>query len=138
MHKGGRAFLVSVSTSMTLVSRKGRLRWRCSLTQCHFLCWNDQQTLCCWHKPEWLPKWRTWEKFPSAHPRGAGCPGHAGLVGAATIMGCLKYGAWLSPSKKDDDSTPRVRRLHLIVVDLNRRRSLATKEGRQLSQNKGG
>ena len=33
----------------------------------------------------------------------------------------------------DDDSTPRVRRLHLIVVDLNRRR-LATRVSRQLSK----
>ena len=34
----------------------------------------------------------------------------------------------------DDDSTPRVRRLHLIVVDLNRRRRLATRVSRQLSK----
>ena len=106
-----------------------------------------------------------------------------GLVGAATIMGCLKYGAWLSgldaqdqpvlqlrlkdedlleaPDDSaflqslriscsrvngvypplalveafitDDDSTPRVRRLHLIVVDLKRRRRLATWVSKQLS-----
>ena len=107
-----------------------------------------------------------------------------GLVGAATIMGCLKYGACFSglddqdepvlmlrlkdedlleaPDDSaflrslrfscsrvngvypplalveafitDDDSTPRVRRLHLIVVDLNRRRRLATRVSRQLSK----
>ena len=107
-----------------------------------------------------------------------------GLVGAATIMGCLKYGACFSgldaqddpvlilrlkdddllegPDDSaflqslrlscsrvngvypplalveafitDDDSTPRVRRLHLIVVDLNRRRRLATRVSRQLSR----
>ena len=34
----------------------------------------------------------------------------------------------------DDDSTPRVRRLHLIVVDLNRRRRLANRVSRQLSK----
>ena len=34
----------------------------------------------------------------------------------------------------DDDSTPRVRRLHLIVVDLNRRRRLAARVSRQLSK----
>ena len=34
----------------------------------------------------------------------------------------------------DDNSTPRVRRLHLIVVDLNRRRRLATRVSRQLSK----
>ena len=107
-----------------------------------------------------------------------------GLVGAATIMGCLKYGACfsgldaqddpvlllrlkdedlleasddsaflhslrLSCSRvngvyppmalvevfiTDDDSTPRVRRLHLIVVDLNRRRRFAARVSRQLSK----
>ena len=107
-----------------------------------------------------------------------------GLVGAATIMGCLKYGACftgldaqddpvlilrlkdedlleapddsaflhslrLSCSRvngvypplalveafiTDDDGTPRVRRLHLIVVDLNRRRRLANRVSRQLSK----
>ena len=104
-------------------------------------------------------------------------------LGAATIMGCLKYGACFSgldaqddpvlllrlkdedlleaPDDSaflqslrfscsrvngacpplalvevfitDDDSTPRVRRLHLIVVDLNRRRRLANRVSRQLS-----
>ena len=103
---------------------------------------------------------------------------------AATIMGCLKYGACFSrldaqddqvlmlrlkdedlleaPDDcaflqslrfscsrvngvypplalveafiSDDDSTPRVRRLHLIVVHLNRRRRLATRVSRQLSK----
>ena len=102
-----------------------------------------------------------------------------GLVGAATIMDCLKYGACfsgldaqddpvlilrlkeapddsaflhslrLSCSRDngvypplalveafitDDDDTPRVRRLHLIVVDLNRRRRLAHRVSRQLSK----
>ena len=107
-----------------------------------------------------------------------------GLVGAATIMGCLKYGACFSgldaqddpvlilrlkdedlleaPDDSaflhslrlscsrvngvypplalveafitDDDGTPRVRRLHLIVVDLNRRRRLANRISRQLSK----
>ena len=107
-----------------------------------------------------------------------------GLVGAATIMGCLKYWACFSgldaqddpvlilrlknedllegPDDSaflqslrlscsrvngvypplalveafitDDDSTPRVRRLHLIVVDLNRRRRLATRVSKQLSK----
>ena len=110
-----------------------------------------------------------------------------GLVGAATIMGCLKYGACFSgldaqddpvlllrlkdedlleaPDDSaflqslrfscsrvngvypplalveafitDDDSTPRVRRLHLIVVDLNRRRRLANRVSRPI-ENKGG
>ena len=105
-----------------------------------------------------------------------------GLVGAATIMGCLKYGACFSgldakdqpvlqirlededlleaPDDSaflqslrisssrvngvypplalaeafitDDDRTPRVRRLHLIVVDLKRRRRLATWVSKQL------
>ena len=101
-----------------------------------------------------------------------------GLVGAATIMGCLKFGACFSgldaqdepvlllrlkdedlleaPDDSaflqscsrvngvypplalveafitDDDSTPRVRRLHLIVVDLNRRRRLANWVSKQL------
>eukprot|EP00434_Breviolum_minutum_P035286 symbB.v1.2.031227.t2/scaffold3601.1/size53442/2 len=107
-----------------------------------------------------------------------------GLVGAATIMGCLKYGACFSglddqddpvlffrlkdedlleaPDDSaflqslrfscaringvypplalveafitEDDSAPRVRRLHLIVVDLNRRRRLAARVKRQLSK----
>ena len=98
-----------------------------------------------------------------------------GLVGAATIMGCLKYGACFSGLDAqdqpvlqlrlkdcaflqslriscsrvngvypplalveafitDDDSTPRVRRLHLIVVDLKRRRRLATWVCKQLSK----
>ena len=107
-----------------------------------------------------------------------------GLVGAATIMGCLKYGACFSglddqddpvllfrlkdedlqeaPDDSaflqslrfscarvngvyppmalveafitEDDSAPRVRRLHLIVVDLNRRRRLAARVNRQLSK----
>ena len=107
-----------------------------------------------------------------------------GLVGADTIMGCLKYGACFSgldaqddpvlilrlkdedlleaPDDSallqslrfscsrvngvypplalveafitDDDCTPRVRRLHLIVVDLNRRRRLATRVSKQLSK----
>ena len=107
-----------------------------------------------------------------------------GLVGAATIMGCLKYGTCFSGLDaqddlvlifrlKDDDllegpdnsaflqslrlscsrvngvypplalveafitnndSTPRVRRFHLIVVDLNRRRRVATMVSRQLSR----
>ena len=98
-----------------------------------------------------------------------------GLVGAATIIGCLKYGAsfcgqddqddpvFLIPIKDEDlleapddaaflqslrhscarvsgvypplalveayiteeDSAPRVRRLHLIIVDLHRRRRMA-------------
>ena len=106
-----------------------------------------------------------------------------GLVGAATIMGCLKYGACFSglddqddpvllfrlkdedlveaPDDSaflqslryscarvngvypplalveafitEDDSAPRVRKLHLIVVDLNRRRRLAARVKRQLS-----
>ena len=105
-----------------------------------------------------------------------------GLVGAATIMGCLKFGACCSgldandqpllqlllkdedllqaPDDSaflhslriscsrvngvypplalaeafltDDDHTPRVRRLHLIIVDLKRRRRLATRVSRQL------
>ena len=105
-----------------------------------------------------------------------------GLVGAATIMGCLKYGACFSgfdandqpqlqlrlkdedlletPDDSaflhslriscsrvngvypplalveafltDDDHTPRVRRLHLIIVDLKRRRRLATRVSKQL------
>ena len=101
-----------------------------------------------------------------------------GLVGAATIMGCLKFGACfcgldaqddpvlllrlkdedleapddsaflhslrLSCSRVNgmyppmalsevfviDDSTPRVRRLHLIVVDLNRRSAVCC-QGKQ-------
>ena len=106
-----------------------------------------------------------------------------GLVGAATIMGCLKYGACFSGLDDQDDpvllfrlkdedlleapddsaflqslrfscarvngvypplalveafiteedSAPRVRRLHLMVVDLNRRRRLAARVMRQLS-----
>ena len=102
-----------------------------------------------------------------------------GLVGAATIMGCLKYGACFSGLDADDqplllkdedlleaphdsaflhslriscsrvngvypplalaeafltddDHTPRVRRLHLMIVDLKRRRRLATRVSRQL------
>lgn len=105
-----------------------------------------------------------------------------GLVGAATIMGCLKYGACLSGCDDDgqqqlqlqlkeedlmeapddssflrslrfscarlngvypplalveafitdDDRTPRARRLHLIIVDLNRRRRLATRVNKML------
>ena len=107
-----------------------------------------------------------------------------GLVGAATIMGCLKYGACFSGLDAQDDSvlilrlkdedlleapddsaflhslrlscsrvngvypplalveafitedddTPRVRRLHLIVVDLTRRRRLSTRVSRLLSR----
>ena len=107
-----------------------------------------------------------------------------GLVGAATIMGCLKYGACFSGLDAQDDSVlilrlkdedlleapddsaflhslrlscarvngvypplalveafitedddiPRVRRLHLIVVDLTRRRRLSTKVSRLLSR----
>ena len=107
-----------------------------------------------------------------------------GLVGAATIMGCLKYGACFSGLDDQDDpvllfrlkdedlleapddsaflqslrfscarvngvypplalveafiteedSAPRVRRLHLMVVDLNRRRRLAARVMRQLSK----
>ena len=34
----------------------------------------------------------------------------------------------------DDDSTPWVRRLHLVVVDLNRRRRVAARVRRQLSK----
>ena len=34
----------------------------------------------------------------------------------------------------EDDSAPRVRRLHLIVVDLHRRRRLATRVNRQFSK----
>ena len=105
-----------------------------------------------------------------------------GLVGAATIMGCLKYGACfigfgandqpqlqlllkdedlleapddsaflhslrISCSRvngvypplalveaflTDDDHTLRVRRLHLIIVDLKRRRRLLTRVSKQL------
>ena len=105
-----------------------------------------------------------------------------GLVGAATIMGCLKYGACFSgfdandqpqlqlrlreedlleaPDDSaflhslriscsrvngvypplalveafvtEDDHTPRVRRLHLIIVDMKRRRRLATRVSKQL------
>ena len=105
-----------------------------------------------------------------------------GLVGAATIMGCLKYGACFSGCdedgqtqlqlqlKEDDlmetpddssflqslrfscarlngvypplalveayiidtDRTPRARRLHLFIVDLNRRRRLATRVNKLL------
>ena len=107
-----------------------------------------------------------------------------GLVGAATIMGCLKYGACFSGLDAQDDSVlilrlkdedlleapddsaflhslglscsrvngvypplalveafitedddiPRARRLHLIVVDLTRRRRLSTKVSRLLSR----
>ena len=107
-----------------------------------------------------------------------------GLVGAATIMGCLKYGACFSGLDAQDDSVlilrlkdedlleapddsaflqslqlscarvngvypplalveafitedddiPRVRRLHLIVVDLTRSRRLSTKVSRLLSR----
>ena len=106
-----------------------------------------------------------------------------GLVGAATIMGCLKYGACFSGLDDQDDpvllirlkdedlleapddsaflqslrfssarvngvypplalaeafiteedSAPRVRRLHLIVVDLHRRRRMADRVRRLLS-----
>ena len=106
-----------------------------------------------------------------------------GLVGAATIMGCLKYGACFSGLGDQDDpvllirlkdedlleapddsaflqslrfscarvngvypplalaeafiteedSAPRVRRLHLIVVDLHRRRRMADRVRRLLS-----
>ena len=85
-----------------------------------------------------------------------------GLVGAATIMGCLKYGAcFRCPGRlssdslrlscarvngvypplalveafiTEDDDIPRVRRLHLIVVDLTRSRRLSTKVSRLLSR----
>ena len=107
-----------------------------------------------------------------------------GLVGAATIMGCLKYGACFSGLDAQDDSVlilrlkdedlleapddsaflqslrlscarvngvypplalveafitedddiPRVRRLHLIVVDLTRSRRLSPKVNRLLSR----
>ena len=106
-----------------------------------------------------------------------------GLVGAATIIGCLKYGACFSGQNEqddpvflirlkdeelveapddsaflqslrhscarvngvyppmslieayitEDDSAPRVRRLHLIVVDLHRRRRMAGRVWRVLS-----
>eukprot|EP00434_Breviolum_minutum_P043702 symbB.v1.2.038970.t1/scaffold6269.1/size19506/1 len=106
-----------------------------------------------------------------------------GLVGAATIIGCLKYGACFSGQDEqddpvflirlkdenlleapddsaflqslrffcvrvngvyppmaqieayitEDDSAPRVRRLHLIVVDLHRRRRMAGRVWKVLS-----
>jgi len=50
-----------------------------------------------------IPQWRTGEKFPSAHPTGAGCPERRGFCKSATIMGCLKYGACFSGLDAQDD-----------------------------------
>ena len=55
------------------------LRWRCSLAQCHFLCRYDRLFCFAGTNQSGIPQWRTWEKFPSAHPTGAECPKRGGL-----------------------------------------------------------
>ena len=55
------------------------LRWRCSLTQCHFLCRHDRLSCFAGANQSRIPKWGTWGKFPSAHPTGAECPKRRGL-----------------------------------------------------------
>ena len=185
------------------------LGWRCSLTQCHFLCRHDRLSCLAGTDQSGISQWRTREKFPSAHPTGTECSkgrglckGDCGLYSCATdlhyygtighawsgwggyyhglleIWGLLQWtrcsghpvlllrlkdedlveapddSAFLQSLRiscsrvngvypplalaeafiTDDDSTPRVRRLHLIVVDLNRRRRLSNKVSRYLSQ----
>ena len=55
------------------------LRWRCSLTQCHFLCGYDSLSGFACANQSGVSQWRTRKKFPSAHPTGAECP--KGLMG---------------------------------------------------------
>ena len=81
------------------------LRWRCSLTQCHFLCGYDSLSCFACANQSGVSQWRTREKFPSAHPTGAECPKRRGLCkgdggphsGAADLHdhGTLGY-AWFS------------------------------------------
>ena len=183
------------------------LRWRCSLTQCHFLCGYDSLScFACTNQSGFLSggggrsfhqltpqeqiaqKEEAFARVTVALTRAQqicmimGPLDMRGFVGAATIMGCLKYGACFSGldaddqpllqllSKDedllegaddsaflhslriscsrvngvhpplalaeafltDDDHTPRVRRRHLIIVDLKRRRRLATRVSKQL------
>ena len=176
-----------------------RLRWSNHLAKCHVLCWYDgiPRTTC---SNQGFPEWGAREKLPStpttrtsfqkeeAYARATVALTRAqqicfimgpldmrGLVGAATIIGCLKYGACFSGLDDQDDpvflirlkdedlleapddsaflqslrfscarvsgvypplalveayiteedSAPRVRRLHLMIVDLHRRRRMA-------------
>ena len=179
------------------------LRWSNHLAQCHVLCWYDGLTSYYLLKPEWGSsvgdegKASTNSHHKNRHAQREEAYARAtvaltraqqicfimgpldmrGLVGAATIIGCLKYGACFSGLDDQDDpvflirlkdedllleapddsaflqslrfscarvsgvypplalveayiteedSAPRVRRLHLIVVDLHRRRRMLT------------
>ena len=100
-----------------------RLRWSNHLAKCHVLCWYDgiPRTTC--SNQGGFPQWGTREKFPStptarteAYARATVALTRAqqicfimgpldmrGLVGAATIIGCLKYGACFSGLDDQDD-----------------------------------
>ena len=70
----------------------GGLRCRCSLAQCHFLCRYDRSSCFAGTNQSRIPKWGTWEKFPSAHPTGAKCPKRRGLhYGLLEIWGLLQW-----------------------------------------------
>ena len=45
------------------------LRWCCSLTQRHFLRWNDRLPCFAGTNQSGVPQWGTWEKFLSTHPQ---------------------------------------------------------------------
>ena len=161
-----------------------RLKGSSHLSKCHVLCWYDGLPCATGSNQSGVPQWWTREKLLSASRRGCPerrslCKGYCGpdmrgLVGAATIIGCLKYGAsfygqddqddlvFLIRIKDEDlleapddaaflqslrhscarvngvyplalveaciteeDSAPRVRRLHLIIVDVHRCRRMA-------------
>ena len=68
----------SLQLPPSLEDKFGRLVG-CSLTQCHFLCGNDRLPCVAGTNQSGIPEWGTWEKFPSAHPTGAGCPERRGF-----------------------------------------------------------
>ena len=172
------------------------LRGSSHLSKCHVLCWYDGIPCATCSNQSGFPQWWTRKSFHQLPPQEqAGCPERQqicflmgpldmrGLVGAATIIGCFKYGAsvcgqddqddpvfliWIKDEDlleapddaaflqslrhscarvsgvypplalveayiTEEDSAPRVRRLHLIIVDLHRRRRMASRVLRLLA-----
>ena len=57
---------------------------------------------------------------------------HSLRISCSRVNGVYPPLALVEAFLTEDDRTPRVRRLHLIIVDLTRRRRLATRVSKQL------
>ena len=134
-----RSFITATRWSMPLPHRMGvRLRGSSHLSKCHVLCWYDGLPSSTGSNQSGVPQWWTREKLSSASNARTRikdedlleAPDDAAFLqslrhSCARVSGVYPPLALVEAYITEEDSTLRVRRLHLIIVDMHRRRRMA-------------